>query len=278
MNRIIRQYEKLLSLPGTNAEKDYDVIFESAFKISDEMRSNSQYNNALILLNWVVVSCRKVTDSKMKLKVMKKAGRAVWEVGNAMKRKRHDFSADVLKEAIPILKKLLKMMEETGTTCVREIAEAQAWCYYYTAACHQYSKKYSKVCLFSNNAISLMKDTFGPDYVKFRVVALSHAMTGEAWASMKSYEYAIEEYERASEIFETVEDIKNEIYRKSCINYEKSKIRELRQATLFQTFSFRSSKRKKVKEKEVEEEKRESIALNYNAQPAVENDCRVNLI
>jgi len=161
------------------------------------MQEKDKFSEALTLLNWIIKAGEKLTDVKKKLSVMKRCSRAIWEAALKMKRKKQ---------------------------------EAQSWCFYYTAACFQYVRKYSNVCHHSHNAIDLMKDVFGSDYKKYRVVGLSHAITGEAWKSMKSYNYAMEEYKSALEVFENAQDIKSAMYRKSCVNYEKTKVTRMRQA------------------------------------------------
>ena len=247
-SRILRQLDKLMSAAHATSDEDRLFVLESSFKISDVMRKNGKYSDALTLLGWSGRACGQLTDVKNQIKVMRRSSRAVWSVALSMKRKRQNFSKEICREAIPILKFLQQKMESTGTRDIHEISETQAWCFYYTAACFQYIKRYSRVYSYSHNAISLMKDTFGVDYKKYRVVGLSHAITGEAWECMKSYKYAIEEYENASEVFENAEDIKSVMYRKSCINYEKSKITSLRHANFFASLAKKKARNKLVKE------------------------------
>ena len=256
ITRILKQLNNLVSPKHATSSQDQSFILENACKISDLMRKREKFSEALALLDWISKACDQISDAKMKISSMDRCSRAVWGVALSMKRKQQKFDREIVRQAIPILQLLHDKMEQTGTRDIREIAKAQSWCLYYTAACFQYVRKYSNVCHYGGTAINLMQDAFGSDYKKHRVVGLSHAITAEAWESMKSYTYAIEEYLSAIEVFETADDIKSEMYRKSCINCEKSKVRYLRQALFFTLLPkrYKEAVEKKVKDKAETEE------------------------
>ena len=241
--RILRQFNELIRLK--TSDEDAEFILENALKIADMMRKKAKFSECHLLLKWVSESLEHIGEAKRKLNVIKRCSRRTWSVVISMKRKRGNYKSEVLNDIIPTLKSLLKLLEKTWTSDVKEVGEAESWCFYYIATCYQYVNKYSIVYEYSQNAISLMKDTFGSEYRKYRVVGLSHAITGEAWKSMKSYEYAIEQYEKASQVFEIAEDINSDMYRKSCINHEKSKIVGLRQSLFFVSMSKKRSKKSK---------------------------------
>ena len=210
------------------------------------MKEKGKFRESLTMLKWLADSCVKIENSKIRLTAIQRVGRQIWIVGIAIKRKRQNYKSEIHKLAIPALKTLLKLIEETGTEDIKDAALVQAWCCYFIAACHLYLEKYSGVCLYTNVGIKLMRDIFSDEYKKFRVVGLSHAITAAAWKSMNSYYYATKEYEQAVQVFFAAEDMGGELYRKSCINCAEANLKTVRQASAFDFFKrkLKSSEKK----------------------------------
>lgn len=251
ISHIIKELDRLLQETSTS---HHDTIRDSAVKISNLMREKGKFIESFTLLQWFTTKSMQISDSKKKLKAIHKAGREVWSVGVAIKRKGHNYNKEIYKYAIPSLKKLLESVEKSGTEDVEEVTLVHSWLCYYIAASYLYLKRYSDVCHHAYIGITLMKDVFREKYEKFRVVGLCHAITAAAWKNMKSYSYAINEYELAIKVFLIAEDMRSEIYRKSCINYEEDNLKILRSATFFGFLQTKKKSKRDDEEKSGSEE------------------------
>ncbi|CAK8698416.1 unnamed protein product [Clavelina lepadiformis] len=202
-----------------------DVVCSDVISFVETLEVN-HYQTSLKLIDWALSLSNSISDLNSRLITVKECAQACRNVVFAMYT--NNFSSEIEKQAIPLMRGLSKEVEKVQTIHRHLKAEIQAYCACYLACCYGYINRHSDSLEISKYALLIMYSAYGVEGRTRRVMALCYQIRAEANARTQNYDDAIRDYEQEIRMLESAEDLTTDD-RSQCIDNTLRSLQNIRE-------------------------------------------------